>query len=142
MNNNDYVYVIVVPCDEESDTAECVFSNLEDAKNYVMDRGFKVEKLENYNEEDRRFAQIDIIRYGYYCVKENPHDYCFIKKVRIYTQRVEMVKWKVDIFDKDDDEYLETDYIIANADYSWDDIIKDRFYIPPYKTNVRPTRID
>lgn len=141
MNNNDYVYVIVVSCDEESDTAECVFSNLEDAKNYVIDRGFKVEELEDYGEEDREWVQEDISQYGYYCVKENPHDYCFIKKVKMYTQRVKMAKWKVDIFDEDDDEYLDTDYVIASADYSWDDIIKDRFYIRPYRTSVRPTRI-
>lgn len=139
--DDNYIYVIVVSCDEESDTAECAFSNLEDAKNYVKDRGFKIEELEDYGEEDREWIQEDITQYGYYCVKENPHEYCFIKKVKIYTQRVKMAKWKVDIFDKDDDEYLETDYVIANADYSWDDIIKDRFYIPPYKTNVRPTRI-
>lgn len=142
MNDGNYVYVIIVSRDEESDTVECAFNSLEDAKDYVKYRGFRVEELEDYDEEDREWAQEDIIRYGYYCVKENPHDYCFIKKVKVYTHDVKFTKWKVDIFDKDDDEYLRTDYVIANADYSWDDIIKNRFYILPYRTNVRPTRID
>ena len=128
MNNNDYVYVITAPIDEESDGADCVFTNFDDADTYLKDMGFD---LKHSGKENNR-------SHWYY---KGDRTYRCIDKVRIYTQRVELAKWKVDIFDKLDEEYLDTDYVIANADYSWDDIINDELYVIPYKTNVRPTRI-
>lgn len=86
--NYDWIYVIIVAgWSEESNTVECAFNSFEEAENYVKGKGFTVEKESDMREkweEDEDEIREEIDKYGYYCVKENPHDYCFIKKVRIY----------------------------------------------------------
>lgn len=134
MNNNDYVYVITAPIDEESDGADCVFANFDDADAYLKDMGFNLKYSGKENNRNHWYYKNE----GIY---DSNTTYRCIDKVRVYTQRVELAKWKVDIFDKLDGEHLDTDYVIANADYSWDDIINDGLYVIPYKTNVEPTRI-
>lgn len=66
-----YVYVVIMPIDEDSDTAECVFETFEDAKKYVKDSGF-IYDFTNGNGD------------SYY--KSN-HDYRVIIKVKLYKSK-------------------------------------------------------